>query len=518
MKESNESESSLSCSSPSVPSSSEIILNINEEEFYNLVNAQTSILVLKYTEKQKEYEKMETNELFSNIFKDFYAAQEKLKTCKIEKEKNDNNNINNIIEEDDNNINNESNKNDTISNQGNKDLEMNEIIDALLTEIFFEEPFDKYTKKFYSIIRNISKEYLAQNILEEKKNMTFSEYLEKKIFKTKFPNFVKNLLIMIVLDKENHERERHLMDPEEKKKFDESIKRNERKEKNIKIEDWNLEKVLSLLDTPKEKERLSPILKEMEEDLKPKPSPLSIWRNEDYCKKVFKENKAKFNIIAMNKFYLDMEHITICISGFLTEKQEHFSGWKEFVRNNNQVTFYYFLNWPSESGIGSFMNFNQAKKRANYFGKILSNMVVSEKFFKNKKITLVGHSLGCHFIKCFLKEIAENKDEDFQGLNNKIDKIIFLGGATQIKNNKRWSYIFKQVTKGNVHNFYSKKDGALKVMQTKLVWGKKPIGRNPLLIQGIDVHNYDCGNIEFEDFLNHGYKQIYGKIVEYFNL
>ena len=80
MKESNESESSLSCSSPSVPSSSEIILNINEEEFYNLVNAQTSILVLKYTEKQKEYEKMETNELFSNIFKDFYAAQEKLKT------------------------------------------------------------------------------------------------------------------------------------------------------------------------------------------------------------------------------------------------------------------------------------------------------------------------------------------------------------------------------------------------------------------------------------------------------
>ena len=163
------------------------------------------------------------------------------------------------------------------------------------------------------------------------------------------------------------------------------------------------------------------------------------------------------------------------------------------------------------------MNFNVAKKRANYFGKILANMIVSEKFFKNKKITLIGHSLGCHFIKCCIKEIAENKDEDFK-IHNKIEKIIFLGGATQIKDNRRWQNIFLTVTKGNILNFYSKKDFALKLMQTKLVWGKKPIGRNQLLISGIDIHNYDCVNVEFEDNLNHGYKKIYGKIIKYFNL
>jgi len=308
------------------------------------------------------------------------------------------------------------------------------------------------------------------------------------------------------------------MEPEERKKNDEAIRKFERKEKNIKIEDWNLEKVVGMLDTPKEKERLKPILEEMEKDLKPLPTKFSIWRSQEYCDKCFKENKAKFNIIAMNKFYLDMENITICISGFLTEAQEHFSGWKEFVRNNKEITFYYFLNWPSESGLSSFLHFTQAKKRANYFGKILANMIVSEKFFKNKKITLVGHSLGCHFIKCCIKEIAENKDEDFQAVKNKIDKIIFFGGATQIKNNKRWRDIFKQVTKGNILNFYSRKDKALGLMETKLVWGKKPIGRNPLIIKNIDVHNYDCTNIEFEDMLNHGYKQIYGKIIEYLNL
>ena len=94
---------------------------------------------------------------------------------------------------------------------------MVEIINALLTEIFFGEPFSKYTSKFYSICKNLSKEYLAKNILEENKNMTFVDYLEKEIFKTKLPNFLKNLLVMILTEKDKPEKERNLMDPEDKK-------------------------------------------------------------------------------------------------------------------------------------------------------------------------------------------------------------------------------------------------------------------------------------------------------------
>lgn len=514
MKEKSESEPSSSPSSvpgssnpppssvpgPSIPGE-QIIKTISEQEFYELVNSLENILVTKFTQNKEENAKNDINQIFSEIFKDFFEAQEKLKACKIEK-----------VDENIININNDNNNNDN-----NSDKDMIEIIDALLAEKFFEKPFDEYTNKFYSKCKELSKEFLAKNILEGNK-ISFVEYLEKEIFKTKLPNFVNNLLIMIITDKDEAERERHLMNKEEKKKYDEKIKIYERKEDKVKIEDWDLDKVISKLDTPKEKERLKPILKEMEEDLKPKTSYFEVWKSPEYCEKTFLENKAKFNIIAMNKFYLDMEHITICISGFLTEQQEHFSGWKEFVRNNNQVTFYYFLNWPSESGLSSFLNFTQAKKRANYFGKILANMIVSEKFFKNKKITLVGHSLGSHFIKCCLKEIAENKDEDFQGVDITIDKIIFLGGATQIKDKKRWTDIFKKVTKGNINNFYSKNDKALSIMQSKLVWGKKAIGRHPLIISGIDVHNYDCSNVEFEDMLGHGYKQIYGKIVQYFNL
>ena len=72
---------------------------------------------------------------------------------------------------------------------------------------------------------------------------------------------------MIITDNEQQEKDRFLMNEEEKKLLDEKIKKNERKEKNILIEDWDLDKVLYLLDTDKEKERLKPILKEMEDEI-----------------------------------------------------------------------------------------------------------------------------------------------------------------------------------------------------------------------------------------------------------
>ncbi len=496
-------------SSSSINPSSRSLPNNEEQNFYAILESEKEKLISKYSSHIEDYDKKELSEVLSEIFKDFYELQNKLLSCKENNENNINNDINNINNERNNII-----EEDDKEQEKNKDLKLEEHVNMVLIDIFFSEPFDKYTLKFDSFCDKVSKEYLTQNLLEAKKNLTYTDYLEQEIFKTKLPKFSKSLLVMMITDKENKDKEKISLDEEEKKLLNQKIKINERAEKNIKVEDWDLEKILNRLDTQKEKERLKPILKEMEEDLKPKPS---YFKGEETCAKEYESNKEKFNIIAMSRYYLNMENITICISGFLTEKQDHYSGWKEFVRFNNQATMYYFLNWPSESSFGSIWYFNNTKKRANYFGKILANMIVSEKFFKNKKITLVGHSLGCHFIKCCIKEIAENKDDDFK-IATKIEKIIFLGGATQIKNKKRWVDIIKQVTKGNIYNFYSNKDYALKIMESRLIWGKNSIGRNPLLISGIDVHNFDCSNITFEDMLNHGYKQVYGKIVEYFNL
>ena len=142
MKEKSESEPSSSPSSvpgPSVPGPSapgpsapgeQIIQTISEQEFYALVNSQEEILVKQFNDHREEYAKKDINQVFSDIFKDFYEVQEKLKTCKIQK-----------VEENIININND--------NNNNTQKEMIEIIDALLAEIFFEKPFDEYTNKFY---------------------------------------------------------------------------------------------------------------------------------------------------------------------------------------------------------------------------------------------------------------------------------------------------------------------------------------------------------------------------------
>ncbi len=379
-----------------------------------------------------------------------------------------------------------------------KDLEINyEDINTFLIEIFCDEPFEFYSENFNEIIKNLSNKYTENVILNEIKK-SFYEFLEEEIYNTTLPIFIINIIKLFQI---------------ENRLFINNQVANRRK--IIKHEDWDFEKVKKLLNSPKEKERLDIIIKNIEKELKPVPN---IFQNEKECEEKYEKKLKLFNIICIKKYYFYIKNnITICISGFLTEKSEHYSEWKHFIKEDKEDSIFYFLNWPSKSGMKAILSFNRVKKRANLFGKILANLIVSEKVFKNKKITLIGHSLGCHFIKCCIKELAEN-NEIYNNLKNKIEKIIFLGGATQIKDNDRWNNIINKVTKGVIYNFYSNNDKALGVMESFLVWGKNAIGKRPLKIKNLDIKNYDCSEIEFKDFLHHSYKKVYDKIVNFHNL
>ena len=385
-----------------------------------------------------------------------------------------------------------------------KNLNINyEEINTLLIEIFCNEPFNNYSENFNDIIKNLSNKFTENMILNEYK-ISFYEFLEQEIYNTKLPTFIINLIKIFQI---------------ENRLFNNNINNNYNpvvfRRKTIKQEDWDFEKVKKLLNSPKEKERLDIIIKNIEKELKPVPG---FFKGEKECEKEYKKNLKKFNIVSYKKYYFNIKNnITICISGFLTEKSEHFSGWKQFIREDREESNFYLLNWPSKSGIKAILSFNSVKKRANLFGKILANLIVSEKVFKNKKITLIGHSLGCHFIKCCIKELAEN-NEIYSNLKNKIEKIIFLGGATQIKDNDRWYNIINKVTKGVIYNFYSYNDIALGIMESFLVWGKNAIGKRSLKIKNLDIKNYDCSNFKFEDFLHHGYKEVYEKIIDFYDL
>ena len=420
----------------------------------NLINQFNNFIISNEINEEKQ--------LYSKIFQYFFEAEKEMKTLKISDEE----------------------------------------INKFLTEIFCDQPFINYVENFNNHIKDYSNKYMEKNILNNIK-ISFFDFLEQKIYHTKLPIFIKNLIKIFII---------------EKKTLKTDITKEE-SDKNFtyfeKQKDWDLNEIKNLLDSPEEKERLNIILKNIEKELKPKP--LFFFKSEKRCEEEYKEILSSFNITSCNKYFFNSNNITICISGFLTQKLDHFSGWKLFFRENKEPSLFYFLNWPSKSGICAILTFNKVKKIANLFGKILANLIVSEKGFKNKNITLVGHSLGCHLIKCCIKELAENNNLK-KHMNNKIEKIIFFGGATQIKNNNRWLNILNKVTEGNILNFYSENDKALITMETKLVWGKEAIGRRELKIQNLDIKNYDCSEFQFKDFFHHGYKEVYDKIAEFYDL
>ena len=253
-------------------------------------------LINQFNECIKSNEINEEKQLYSKIFQYFFEAEKKMKTLKISDEE----------------------------------------INKFLTEIFCDQPFINYVENFNNHIKDYSNKYMEKNILNNIK-ISFFDFLEQKIYYTELPIFIKNLIKIFIIEKKTL-------------KTDITI---EESDKNFtyfeKQKDWDLNEIKNLLDSPEEKERLNIILKNIEKELKPKP--LFFFKSEKRCEEEYKEILSSFNITSCNKYFFNSNNITICISGFLTQKSDHFSGWKLFFRENKEPSLFYFLNWPSKSGI-----------------------------------------------------------------------------------------------------------------------------------------------------------------------
>ena len=192
---------------------------------------------------------------------------------------------------------------------------------------------------------------------------------------------------------------------------------------------------------------------------------------------------------------------------------------------------YYFYQWPGDSigkifikmignsipFIGEYISnasipniFMSAKKRASYCGKILALILASRKFFGNCQIDLIGFSLGCHVIKNCLKELYS-----IENLNhNIINTVMFIAGATHIKNNEKWEKIFNRIITGRIINCYSKSDKALQLLFQPCV-SKNPIGRIELNIgkQNMRIENFDMSDLKMGhiDYRRH-FKELIDKV------
>lgn len=177
-----------------------------------------SNLINQFNNFIKNNEINEEKQLYSKIFQYFCEAEKKMKTLEISDEE----------------------------------------INKFLTEIFCDQPFINYVENFNNHIKDISDKYMEKNILNNIK-ISFFEFLEQKIYLTKLPIFIINLIKIFIIEKKTLKKDITKEDSEKNFTYFE------------KQEDWNLDKIKNLLDSPEEKERLNIILKNIENELKPKP-------------------------------------------------------------------------------------------------------------------------------------------------------------------------------------------------------------------------------------------------------
>ena len=199
--------------------------------------------------------------------------------------------------------------------------------------------------------------------------------------------------------------------------------------------------------------------------------------------------KNYLKLIPYKKGKYEEKTILILISGYLSTEDVHPKEWEYLIasytkRFKNAII--YFFNWPASKIRLSkifyhWRDFKNARKRAEYCGRLLALMIMSNDIFNGAKINLAAFSLGNHVIKYCIKEIE--KFGRFDILNN----IIFIAGATNIECNAIWEKRLSSI-QGTIINCYSDFDLAL--LYSRIITGKKTIGTKKLKFKKAKVKNY----------------------------
>lgn len=259
----------------------------------------------------------------------------------------------------------------------------------------------------------------------------------------------------------------------------------------------------------------------------------------------------KIKIRPLNNYIFSLNS-SIFFSGFLSEGSNYYNDWKLFkfsIHENKEFNSYewpafnyydvgsqvmqvlskaarIFVNFKNYNFIGLFKEildiknlhkdniFDKAVKIAKLSGKILAYSIASRNLFRPHSINLIGFSLGCQVIKSFLKELYKlsfdkNTQEFNQELINIIQNVVFIGGAIDFKNTKKWSKIFQTFIAGKIINVYCKGDEILKKLYKIAKPDNNPIGLKRLeLIDCNKIENYDMtskndGHLSYRSVLDH---------------
>jgi hypothetical protein len=121
----------------------------------------------------------------------------------------------------------------------------------------------------------------------------------------------------------------------------------------------------------------------------------------------------------------------------------------------------------------------------------------------------VGFSLGSHLIKHCLLELYNLAKED-SDLENIIQNVVFVAGATNFKNKDKWNKIFDTLVSGRVINCHGDNDNILKHL-FKLATTSDAIGHKKLESDSCKVENYDFSELSID---HHEYRKNLSKIIK----
>ena len=155
------------------------------------------------------------------------------------------------------------------------------------------------------------------------------------------------------------------------------------------------------------------------------------------------------------------------------------------------------------------------KNRAKLCGKLLAYILLSNKFFNNFQVSLVGFSFGNNVIKNCLKELNNiNKYSKFFILKN----VVLIGAYNHMNNKNNWKKYIEEIIVDRLINCYSSVDEILKVL-SDVMKNKNGIsaGNEAIAInsdKGINlVMNYDFTSNKF-DQLSYKFEIVIQKIFE----
>lgn len=145
-----------------------------------------------------------------------------------------------------------------------------------------------------------------------------------------------------------------------------------------------------------------------------------------------------------------------------------------------------------------------AMVRAAKTGAVLADAICRT---RERRFTLVGHSLGCRVIFYALQALSLKPGA------KKVDDVILLGGAVGKDDERGWGIAAKTIN-GQIANCYSENDGVLsKLYRIANANLSHPIGISPIPLQGRQIQNLDCSRFIFGAGSHMSWKDHYEKIL-----